>query len=78
MLQQQQAVLQKLLDSQKTLETNQKAFEETVESLKLKVNVSSQNTTPSSSGSDERGKQKRMVTRSLLVGEICLYIYIYI
>ena len=65
-------MLQKLLDSQKTLETNQRALEEAAESLKLKVNVSSQNTTPSSSGSDERGKQKRMVTRSLSVGESCL------
>ena len=65
MLQQQQAVLQKLMDGQKTLEEQQTTLKQSFTALQDKVNDFSSKDSPSSSGSER--KKKRIVTRSLSV-----------
>ena len=65
MLQQQQAVLQKLMDGQKALEEQQTTLKQSFTALQDKVNDFSSKDSPSSSGSE--GKRKRIVTRSLSV-----------
>ena len=63
MLQQQQAVLQKVLKGQEAMSLRQDAIEGKISSLEVKVEK--YNTTSPSSSSD--GKRKRVVTRTLSV-----------
>ena len=66
MLQQQQALLQRVIDGQKRLEERQDSFEDQLTSLASKVEQPAP-TTPFSSSSE--GKRKRAVTRTLSVSD---------
>ena len=65
MLQQQQLILQRVLESQKTLEERQNSIEEKLANLQSQVNVLPPTVSPTASTSD--GKRKRLVTRALSV-----------
>lgn len=65
LLQQQQAVLQKVLDGQKSLHERQDLIEEKFITLKSQCLEKPSLSTPTSSSSD--GKRKRVVTRTLFV-----------
>lgn len=65
MLQQQQLILQRVLESQKTLEERQNNIEEKLANLQAQVNVPVPTVSPTASSSD--GKRKRLVTRTLSV-----------
>ena len=67
MMQNQQALLQKVLKGQETLQERQDEMETSLASLQNQVSHAQPDTPPSSSSSSE-GKRKRIVTRSLSVG----------
>ena len=70
MLQQQQAVLQKLVDSQNSLEIKHQSLKESFSALKENVDQLQMRKDESPGNSDSSGRRKRIITRSLSVSHL--------